>query len=280
MFLSFISKLKLTIYSNTILFDVATNSLGHYQLSHRRRNQRQHCPIKIKIYPSKQRIHFEIPSIPPKSQPSYFKDSFALKDLLLALKLPPTARIFTADAESMYTNIPTEAALAAISVFLIAKRGDNKLTQALISALQLVFRFNFLKFGDTYWQQISGTAMGTPSAPAWAILYYALHENDLVQHWQQNLFFYKRFIDDVIGIWIPNPDPIQDSQLWSDFCKDITVVRALLGNVKPLQKRSTSWTSLSPSSTTKSRLTSMRKSSTCTSTYNRIHPIHVVSSLA
>eukprot|EP00956_Cyclotella_meneghiniana_P010187 scaffold14066_cov40-Cyclotella_meneghiniana.AAC.4 len=59
--------------------------------------------------------------------------------------------------------------------------------------------------------------MGTPPAPAWAILYYALHENDLVQCWQQNLFFYKRFIDDVI------------------------VVRALLGNVKPLQKRSTSF---------------------------------------
>ena len=76
-----------------------------------------------------------------KNQPSYFKDSFALKDLLLALRLPPNARIFTADAESMYTNIPTEAALAAISAFLIDKLGDNISTQALISALQLVFRF-------------------------------------------------------------------------------------------------------------------------------------------
>ena len=160
-------------------------------------------------------------------QPSYFKDSFALKDLLLALHLPPNARIFTADAESMYTNIPTETALKAISSFIVDKLGDKKSTQALISALQLVFRFNFLKFGDTYWQQISGTAMGTPPAPAWAILYYALHENNLVQCWRRNLFFYKRFIDDVIGIWIPDPDPIRDAQLWSDFCKDMNACEGL-----------------------------------------------------
>ena len=88
----------------------------------------------------------------------------------MAIQLPPNARFFTADAESMYTNIPTEAALEAISAFIITKRGDNIFSEALISALRLVFRFNFLKFGDTYWQQISGTAMGTPPAPAWAIL--------------------------------------------------------------------------------------------------------------
>eukprot|EP00956_Cyclotella_meneghiniana_P003689 scaffold4479_cov46-Cyclotella_meneghiniana.AAC.2 len=145
----------------------------------------------------------------------------------MALELPPNARLFTADAESMYTNIPTDVAVEVISAYIIVQRGDNNSTEALISALQLVFKFNFLKFGDTYWQQISGTAMGTPPAPAWAILYYALHENELVQRWPQNLFFYKQFIDDVIGIRIPIPDPSQDAQFWSDFCKDMNACEGL-----------------------------------------------------
>eukprot|EP00956_Cyclotella_meneghiniana_P004412 scaffold5387_cov81-Cyclotella_meneghiniana.AAC.1 len=172
-----------------------------------------------------------------KQQPSYFKDSFALKDLLMAIRLPPNARFFTADAESMYTNIPSEAALETISAYIIAKRGDNILSEALISALRLVFRFNFLKFGDTFWQQISGTAMGTPPAPAWAILYYALHENNLVQRWRHNLYFYKRFIDDVIGIWIPDPDPSKDAQLWSDFCKDMNGCQGLTWKCEPPSKK-------------------------------------------
>ena len=56
------------------------------------------------------------------------------------------------------------------------------------------------------WCLISGTAMGTPPAPAWATIFYALHENKMVPRWSQNLMFYKRFIDDVIGIWLTDPE--------------------------------------------------------------------------
>ena len=33
--------------------------------------------------------------------------------------------------------------------------------------------------------------------------------------------FYKRFIDDVIGIWLTDPDPVKDQELWNAFCKDM-----------------------------------------------------------
>jgi hypothetical protein len=44
-------------------------------------------------------------------QKSYFKSSYVLKQELLALNLPPNARLFTSDAVSMYTSIPTSQAL-------------------------------------------------------------------------------------------------------------------------------------------------------------------------
>ena len=46
-----------------------------------------------------------------KNTISYFKNSLELKEQLLKLNLPPNARLFTADAMFMYTNIQTHTAL-------------------------------------------------------------------------------------------------------------------------------------------------------------------------
>jgi hypothetical protein len=51
------------------------------------------------------------------------------------------------------------------------------------------------KFGDTFWVQLSGTAMGAPPAPNYATLYFPQH---------LNLLYYGRYIDDGLGIWIRN----------------------------------------------------------------------------
>ncbi len=49
------------------------------------------------------------------AQHSYLKDSFALKEMIWKLHLPPNALLFTCNAKSIYTNIPTETALTIIS---------------------------------------------------------------------------------------------------------------------------------------------------------------------
>jgi hypothetical protein len=146
-----------------------------------------------------------------KRQQSYFKSSFDLKQELTTLELPANSTIFTADAVSMYTNINTETALQAITNYLhnneglVAELLLNVPAKALTEALRLIMTHNVFRFGNTHWLQISGTAMGTPPAPPYATLFYAIHEDNIIREFGDNLLLYRRFIDDVFGIWRYTP---------------------------------------------------------------------------
>ena len=158
------------------------------------------------------------------AQKSFFQDSFELKELLDAIIVPSNGLLFTSDATSMYTNIQTEPALQVISAYLRSMEDvkfDHYDADALIDALEIVFRNNYFKLGDTFWQQQSGTGMGISPAPPWATIFYALHEETLMAKWSKNLAFYKRFIDDVIGIWLADPDPAVNERLWGEFQADM-----------------------------------------------------------
>jgi hypothetical protein len=153
-------------------------------------------------------------------QQSYFRNSFDLRQALLQLQLPPNARLFTADAVSMYTNIPTNTAINVIGQKLrrYASSHDSSYpVMAVQSALSLVMRNNVFTFGDMTFKQLNGTAMGTPPAPPYATLYYSVYEDSFLHQFDKSLLFYKRFIDDVIGIWLCDSDPLTDENRWCAF---------------------------------------------------------------
>jgi hypothetical protein len=112
--------------------------------------------------------------------------------------VPAIGLLFTNDAMSMYTEILTEEAINEISAYIRENR-DGKLWDTLVDALGIVFRNNIFKFLDTTWHQVSVTEMGISPAP-WATLFYVMHKKVMVPLWDQNISFYKRFIDDVLGI--------------------------------------------------------------------------------
>jgi len=153
---------------------------------------------------------------------SYIKSSYDLKTDLLQLQLPPNCRLFTADAQSMYTNIPTQFALATIGRWLRnnSHRFPDLPLEATIDGLKVIMRHNYFIFGDTYWKQLKGTAMGTPPAPNYATLYYGILEEELLQEprFLANLPFYGRYIDDVFGIW-QITDPTTNDRTWRAFKK-------------------------------------------------------------
>ena len=59
-----------------------------------------------------------------KQQESYFCNSYKLRQQLCSTTYPPNAKLFTADAVSMYTNIPTNSA-----IMLIAKHIRKSVTE-------------------------------------------------------------------------------------------------------------------------------------------------------
>ena len=140
--------------------------------------------------------------------PYVCRSSYHLVQELAALTIPSNnTRLFTMDAVSMYTNIETDHALTVIGTYLRSPNtaamllNKNISPDLLLEALTIIMRNNVFKFGDTYWYQKTGTAMGTPPAPPYATLYFAIHEMNIIPQFP-NLVFYRRLIDDGFGIWI------------------------------------------------------------------------------
>jgi len=132
------------------------------------------------------------------------------------LQLPPNARVFTADARAMYTNIPTAPCLESIGEYLQENYAQFSHVDhdTLISALSIVMNNNIFRFGDTYWVQDNRAAMGAPPCPSWAMMYFAPFEDDSCDVFSNHILYYKRYIDDVFGIWLNQPG---DDQAWQLF---------------------------------------------------------------
>lgn len=151
-----------------------------------------------------------------KKLPYTIKSSYELCTTLRNFHIDKKSLFFSMDAVSMYTNINTTHALKIISEFLKQQNYSVINTGAVLQGLTIIMQHNLFKFGDTFWIQLSGTAMGTPPAPSYATLYYAIHELTYV-HRYPNLLFYGRYIDDVIGIWLPDNDKSTDNVNWNNF---------------------------------------------------------------
>jgi hypothetical protein len=75
---------------------------------------------------------------------------------------------------------------------------------------------NIFSFAKTKWSQLLGMAMGTPAACAYATITYGHYENTVIlTEFAPNLLYYRCYIDDIFGIWIP-PDSHQ-TETWRSF---------------------------------------------------------------
>jgi len=93
---------------------------------------------------------------------SYIHNSFQIIEDFKTLEIPENALLFSADAVSMYTNINTDAGITS----------------------------------NTYRHQLSGAAMGTPAACAYAMITFGHYENTTIFHdFTSNLLYYKRTKD-------------------------------------------------------------------------------------
>ena len=143
------------------------------------------------------------------------KDSDSFRDEVIRLQLPPNAKMVTFDAVSMYSNIDITHAMSVMKHWFdtfVPSPGKESLgpTNTLLAAINLVMRNNIMQFGDSYFKQLIGTAMGTSCAVWFANLYFGSHEkHSILPEFKARLkriLFYRRFIDDVFFIWLGQED--------------------------------------------------------------------------
>ncbi|KAL7460470.1 hypothetical protein ACHAXS_000922, partial [Conticribra weissflogii] len=149
--------------------------------------------------------------------PTYIKDSNNLNIHLCTISnIPSHAKLFVADAVSMYTNIDTTHALKPIGEFLQDTKDQlpsDFPVAAVIDALSLIMKNNVFKFGDLYFKQQQGTAMGTLVACIYATIYYGYYKKKiLLPKYGNNITLMKRFIKDMFVIWTGTAARLQEFQ--------------------------------------------------------------------
>ena len=60
--------------------------------------------------------------------------------------------------------------------------------------------------------------MGQPPSPSYATTFFVIHELALRKKYNTtNLRYFKQYIDEFIGIWVPTLETSQDTALWQNF---------------------------------------------------------------
>jgi len=167
-------------------------------------------------------LDFRLKSLLPFVK-SYTKNSFNIITDLKHLQIPEHALLFTADAKSMYTNIDTNIGINSIRQFLAENSNEIPTDfpkDFFIEVLNIVMKNNIFSFDNTYWLQLTGTAMGTPVACSYATVSYGQHENkNILTTFSPNLLYYRRYIDDIFGIWLPPTSENDDT--WEHFKREL-----------------------------------------------------------
>ena len=117
------------------------------------------------------------------------------------------------DVTSLYTNIPQEEGTIVCNAYenFHAKNppiATNFLREMLSLILKNSFRFN----GKDY-LQTHGTAMGTKMAVAFANIFMASIEKEILRQSINKPLTWKRFIDDVFCLWDTNKEEIEHFRL-------------------------------------------------------------------
>ena len=120
--------------------------------------------------------------------------------------------ICLSDVTSLYTNIPQEEGITTVCEAYEEFYEENPPipTRYLREMLSLILQENSFQFNGKDYLQTHGTAMGTKIAVAFANIFMAKIEKEILRKSTTKPIFCKRLIDDVISVWNTSRDKIED----------------------------------------------------------------------
>ena len=104
------------------------------------------------------------------------------------------------DITSLYTVIPNNKGLQALKYFFNQRPIKRTSSETLLRLAELILTLNCFSFGDNYYKQINGVAMGTKMGPSYANLFVGFIESKFFSNYHgPKLDLYNRYIDDCVG---------------------------------------------------------------------------------
>jgi len=145
-------------------------------------------------------------------QPSYLKDATDFINFVEKTKLPLNTILVSMDVTSLYTNIPQEEGVNIVcKAYEEFHQGNPPIpTRYLGEMLRLILQENSLQFNGKDFLQSHGMVMGTKMAVAFANIFMANIEREILTQSNTTPIFWKRFIDDIISMWDTNRDKIEE----------------------------------------------------------------------
>ena len=152
--------------------------------------------------------HFLQPIV--SKTPSYLKNTKELLSILNSTQITNDTILCTIDVKSLYLSIPQDEGTTACLDHM-EKHGPLPLPrEALKHLLDIVLKYNILRFNDTCYKQIQGTAMGTKMAPAYAGIFMSGLEGPFLESCTHKPTVFKRYIDDIFVIWEHGQDALDN----------------------------------------------------------------------
>ena len=129
--------------------------------------------------------------------------------------LPDNSIIVTIDLSALYTNIPQDEGIEAVTEALQERNNKDVPTEFIIRMLEIVLKHNVFEFNNELFIQLIGTAMGSRPAPSYANLFMARKIDKKIVELATRLEgdncpinFLKRFLDDVFLIYTGTIDSL------------------------------------------------------------------------
>ena len=119
--------------------------------------------------------------------------------------------MFTMDIKSLYTIIPNNDGLLALTHFLNKHTELQPPTHTLVCLAKLVLTLNTFSFDGDYYQQTGGIAMGSLFSPNYACLFVGHIEEQIFRQYRgKTTDLYKRYIDDIVSAASGTKEDLED----------------------------------------------------------------------
>src|SRR5690606_31891751 len=139
--------------------------------------------------------------------------------------------LLCADVRTLYPSIPIEYGLSAVQKMLelVTQRQLMNINIPLtMDLLRWVLTNNYFTFNNTTYQQLTGTAMGTPVAPVYANIVLFWIDKECCKH---KLPMYMRYLDDIYSIVNNEQQAVDTVATFNEQCPtlkldDVTIGRS------------------------------------------------------